>query len=306
MEKKVKKGTGGNADALNRNLGQQARHVPAEVPEGGTKRRTWEGYADDYRALSEELVEMSRRQQEALAQVKTLESQLNAKESDLKKLKAQRLRDLDRLAAVSRTRDLLEKRASAQMAKVAAALARPVVAEPVAQPAIAPPPPPPPAPAPVPALPPEAPAQIAPAARQPMGFVTRPPESDDKRLGWRDDRWWRRTIKAANDAHKERRLADAELLLEVALLTKPTSGLWEQLGHVLRESGQYLEAEMAYRHALRLRPDHAEMLFLSGYCLEMAGQPGEAVRLYEAAVASDPKLVNRYEHLIDFRARLAH
>jgi len=286
-------------DALNRKVEQQAQTVPTDPPaEGGSKRRTWEGFAEDYRSLSEQLVEMSRLRQEAQGQIAALEQQLNAKDGDIKRVKAQRQKDLERLAAVSRTRDLLEKRAAAQMAKVAAALARPA----------------PPAPAPAPAAPaaPSEPAAPAPTPNMPepqqaAGFVARIAESDANRsLGWSEKRWWGRTVKMAQVAHKERRLGDAQLLFEAALLTSQTASLWEQLGHVLRESAQYLEGEIAYRRSLALRPDQGEVLFLAGYCLEMAGRFAEAVPFYEGAMERDPSLVNRYEHLRHFRARLGH
>ena len=292
--------TGG--DALNRKVDQQARDVPTDLPAGdGPKRRTWEGFADDYRALSEELVEVSRRQQEAQAQIAALEQQLGAKDGDFRRLKAQRQKDLERLAAVSRTRDLLEKRSAAQMAKVAAALARPA----------------PPAPAPVAAAAPvaiapvvadsAAPAPNMPEPQQAAGFVARIAEvQSPQSLGWSTKRWWLRTVSMAQTAYKERRLGDAQLLFEAALLTRQTASLWDQLGHVLRESAQYLEGELAYRRSLRLSPDRGEILFLAGYCLEMAGRYGEAVPYYEAAMARDASLANRYEHLRDFRARLGH
>lgn len=302
MEKKVDKRAEQNADALNRNIDQQARYAPTGVPpDDGTKRRTWEGYAEDYRGLSEELVEVSRRHQGSLAQIDELEAQIKAKDSDFRRVKAQRLKDLDRLAAVSRTRDLLEKRAAAQMAKVAAAMARP-----------SPPPPAPPGPPAVfqPAtvdadLPGDQDA-VAPSTDQSeaIGFAARLEERADISLGWGDRRWWQQTIKAAQKAHKDQRLSDAQLYFEAALLTKQTSSLWEQLGHVLRESGRFLEGEIAYRRALRTRPDHGEMLFLSGYCLEMAGATSGAIPFYTAALESDPQLVSRYPHLRDFHARL--
>jgi tetratricopeptide (TPR) repeat protein len=294
-EKKVKKGADRNADILNRNIGQQARHAPTEVPaDEGTKRRTWEGYAEDYRALSEELIDLSRRQQEALAQIKALEAQLDLKEVDLKKVKTQRLKDLERLAAVSRTRDLLEKRAAAQMAKVAAAQARtaPRMVGGAIEPDGA-----------VPALK----AQTIFLGGQPSEAQAKGPRIEARAsqpLGWLDRLWWRQTVKAAQGAHKERRLGDAQILFEAALLGRQTSVLWAQYGHVLREAGQYMAGELAYRSALDLQPDQAEWHFLSGFCLEMAGQYNDAVPHYEAALAGDPSLADRYDHLRDFRARV--
>lgn len=300
MQKMVDKNHRPEGNALNRKVDQQAALAPADPPaEGGPRRRTWEGFADDYRALSEQLMEMTARQQQAIDQIRALEREVGSRDSDLKRLKAQRQKDLDRLAAVSRTRDLLEKRASAQMAKVAAAVARPAPPSAVPPAAILPPP--------AQAIEPEqtaAPAAVAIPA-QADGFVAL---YDDSRkvaeLGWSDKRWWLRTIGMAQKAQKERRLSDAQLYFEAAIVTRPSASLWEQLGHVLRESGQFLEAELAYRRSLGLKPGRGEPLFLSGYCLEMAGRWAEAIPLYEAALASEPALADRYEHLRDFRARL--
>jgi len=284
-------------DALNRKVDQQASQVPTDPSSDGPKRRTWEGYADDYRALSEELVDMSRQRQEAQSQIEALEQQLTSKESELKRVKAQRQKDLDRLAAVSRTRDLLEKRAAAQMAKVAAALARP------APPAMAPP-----------AFQPAikqadrqgstAPIPNLPAPNEAGTFAARLEERPARSLGLFDRTWWQRTIRAGRTAHKEQRLGDAQLFFEVALLVNQTASLWKQLGDVLREAGQFSDAEIAYRRALRTEPGNGLILFLSGYCLEMAGDANGAIPLYEAALAADPQLANRYDHLRHFRERL--
>ena len=293
METKVDKRAEQDADALNRNIDQEARHAPIELPaDDGIKRRTWEGYAEDYRGLSEELIEVSRRQQESLSQIEQLNALLQAKDGDLKRVKAQRLKDLDRLAAVSRTRDMLEKRAAAQMAKLTAATARP-------------------------SGPPELPVIFQHVAADPSQkpvhtsepfevarLAARLEDRSAGHLGWSDRRWLQRTINFAQQAYKEQRLSDAQLYFEVALLTRQTSSLWEQLGHVLRESGHFLEAEIAYRRALHSRPDHGELLFLSGYCLEMGGAGSSALPFYDAASERDPKLVDRYPHLRDFRDRL--
>ncbi len=327
MEEELKKAADRNADALNEKVGQQARNAPVDPHvDDGPKRRTWEGYADDYRALSEKLVDASRMQQEARTQIEELEAQLDAKDANLKRIKAQRLKDLDRLAAVSRTRDLLEKRSAAQMAKVAAAHARAAAAPAVAAfiPAeIAA------ARAAEPDTPPIGevlalempdksmpevrevpPANCADEGQRPLGaassFFTWLSQHDERSLGWSERRWWRQTIKAAQKAHKEQRLGLARQLFEAALHTKATASLWEQLGHVLRESGHFLDGEAAYRHALALKPDRAELMFLSGYCLEMAGQFGEAASLYDAALVTDPMLAGRYAHLRDFRTRFGH
>lgn len=291
MEEKLEKARA-NADLLNEKVGQQAGEAPVDADSGnGPRRRTWEGYAADYHALSERLVEVSQAQRDAMAQVRSLEEQLAAKNGDLARVKAQRLKDLDRLAAVSRTRDLLEKRASAQMARVAAALARTGAA----------------------------PAELAkgadegaqgaashsmPATMHEQSLASLLPDAADRQLGWGERRWWNETIRVAQRSHRAGRLDDARATFEVALRTRQTASLWEQYGHVLRENSQFSEAEHAYRRALEMRPGKAELMFLTGYCLEMDGRPGDAVAHYEDALASDPGLVERYDHLRDFRARL--
>ncbi len=355
MEKKLIKAAVREADALNQKVDQQARGAAVELDApDGPRRRTWEGYAADFHALSERLVEVSRAKDEAIAEIKGLERQLEVKESDLRRVKARRLKDLERLAAISRHRDLLEKRSSAQTAKVAAALARHAELLTVEAPAAVELPPAwdtlvPPADEVEPAL---GDMEEAKPATEPESEVENEKaqieervhfadsedvlaveaegkgqsdeireiprivevtplavllaEQADRKLGWSERRWWGGTIKAAQKAHKERRLDDAEAAYESALRTNQTASLWEQLGHVLREAGRFGEAELSYRRALRRCPDNAELIFLSAYCLENAGHYPAAVSLYEATLVIDPAMAARFDHLRDFHARLKH
>lgn len=297
----MKKAAEPKADALNDRVNQQAHHAPV-VPDTaeGPRRRTWEGYAADYHELSERLVEALRAQAETLAQVEVLSKELASKDAELRRIRVQRLKDLDRLAAVSRTRDLLEKRSSAQMAKVAAALTQPAhsAALPAQQEVQGT------AGFPAPAGQPTLETLVGPVPSWKTNTVPDVGEPADQPLSWAERRWWAATIKMAQAAHKKGRFGYAIAAFEVALRVRQTASLWEQYGHVLRENGAFPAAEVAYERALAMQPGKAEVMFLAGYCLEMVGRGADAAAKYEAALTSDPALETRYDHLRGFRARL--
>lgn len=272
------------ADELNRQLAAHASHV--QPPQGPVKRRTWEGYAEDYRVLSERFVQLTDKQEELLSAQADLQEQLAAKDREIARLNARRTKDLERLGEISRERDLLEQRTTVQMAKVAAAAGR---TRPVKSSAS------------------EATATV------PAGSGTRSPtsltagQSLSTGSWWSRQtgrRWWRQAVRQAQAAHREGRLADAQVLFEAALTYNATTSLWRQLGHVLREQHLFADGEAAYERALQDQPTDAETLFLAGYCAEMTGNKEKAAERYQAALASDPQLVNRYDHLRDFQTRL--
>ena len=208
----------------------------------------------------------------------SLEAQLAARTAELERLKAQRFKDLDRLAAVTRTRDLLEKRSAVQSAKIASLTKRQEADE----------------------------EKFKEAMAQTPALATTLGEPDGKELSWSERRWWDATIKVAQKSHRAGQHDDARAAFELALRTKQTASLWEQLGHVLREDSRYGDAELAYQRSLRMRPGSAELLFLTGYCSEMSGHKEEAINRYELALAAEPGLASRYAHLRDFHARLAN
>lgn len=292
-------------DGLKRASALQSLQAPTDP--GGPKRRTWEGYADDYRDLSERLVEMSERQQALLDTQASLEQTIADKERVIARLKARRAKDIERLGEIARNRDLLERRASAQMAKVATAMAkvsereqqigalerRAVVAGSTTI-----------------SLPP--PMAISGSAEEVAPDMVRPSIAAHAPArpagGWlariAQRRWWRSTVRYANMAYRAGELVQSEMLFRAALMVRETANLWSQLGDVLREQNQFDAAEQAYDRCLQFAPDRAEVIFLAGYCDEMAGRRNEARSRYERALALDPGLASRYDHLRGFHDRL--
>lgn len=63
-----------------------------------------------------------------------------------------------------------------------------------------------------------------------------------------------------------------------------------QLGNMLKDSGRFAEAVAAYDEAARARPDDADIQLQRGRALKLAGQTQEAVAAFRAALALDPGL----------------
>lgn len=223
----------------------------------------------------------------ASARIAELERQLAESNQLLSQIKARRAEELVRLADVTRTRDLLEARAASQLEKVREVQDELKLKE----------------------------THIA-ALEQRAGSGRLAAEQPDETSGGsrpaknpRSDNlirnvWFRQTLRMAKEAHQDRRLVDAQILFDAALLAKETPSLWTQLAHVLREQELFDGAQVAYEHALKLEPQNAENMFLAGFCAEKAGRKEQAAKHYDAANAADPKLVERYDHLRDFNARL--
>ena len=222
------------------------------------------------------------------ARVAELEQQLAASNQLLAQTRERRAEELARLAEVTRTRDLLEARAAAQMEKVSEAQGELKQRD----------------------------KHIA-ALEQRAGsgrLATEESESgaeggkrssrDNGSEGFIKNAWFRQTVRMAEEAHKDRRLVDAQVLFDAALLVKETPDLWTKLAHVLREQELFDGAQAAYDHSLKLHPDNAENMFLAGFSAEQAGRKEQAAKYYDSANAADPKLFERYDHLRDFNARL--
>jgi tetratricopeptide (TPR) repeat protein len=224
------------------------------------------------------------------SQLADLQQRLTRSEEALALLKAQRAEDLARLAEISRTRDLLESRAAAQMEIVSRTQAKGRETEKLI----------------------EALEQRAGSGR----FGPVDGESDDfvrplagfGGKSWKgrqsEAQWFERTIELARSTHKAGDLVAAQILFDAALLLNQSPSLWTELAHVLREQELFTGAERAYDRALASDPDNAENLFLAGFCAEKAGRKEAAARRYDAALSKDPSLVDRYDHLKDFNARL--
>lgn len=128
--------------------------------------------------------------------------------------------------------------------------------------------------------------------------------SGNNRLSMTSLWWFRRTIKLAHQAHKERRLVDAQVLFDSALTLKESPSLWIELGHVLREQDLFDGAQAAYERALDLNPNDAETQFLAGFCAEQNDRKNAAAKFYEEAIRVDPKIIEKYDHLRNFNERL--
>lgn len=221
------------------------------------------------------------------ASVSQLRKQIEAQTRELTQLKDRRAKELERLAEITNTRDLLESRAAAQLKEVASLRDKLSERE----------------------------RQIEQLDRRIGGarlLGQREPEPDEPdRTGVKGvipyiaSRWWRlKTIREARRAHRKGRLVEAQVLFDAALLGGESADLWIELGNVLRERELFDPAEWAYRRSLELRPNQAEALFLRGFCLEKVGRKESAARLYEEALAASPDLATKYDHLRDYHARL--
>jgi tetratricopeptide (TPR) repeat protein len=97
----------------------------------------------------------------------------------------------------------------------------------------------------------------------------------------------------------DRTLARAEALTRTILRFRPEDGReWSNLGLFLRDQGRYRESHLAYRTAVRLAPDHAQVLNDAAVVLHYhLRRPREAEELYRRAVELDPATVDALENL---------
>jgi tetratricopeptide (TPR) repeat protein len=216
-----------------------------------------------------------------------LETQLAEQAKLIESLKARRTKDLERLADVTRARDLLEGRLAAQAAKVTETLDKIGAKE-----------------------------KLLGELDQRVGGARLIGMDDEDGSGRKtlgpggrlssqaELLWWRWTLRAARRAKRKGKMIEAQILFDAALLSRESAPLWTELAHVLRERRLFDAAEAAYDRALELKPNDAENLFLAGYCAELAGRHEQASRRYEEALTKDPQLVNRYDHLRDYGTRL--
>jgi cytochrome c-type biogenesis protein CcmH/NrfG len=89
--------------------------------------------------------------------------------------------------------------------------------------------------------------------------------------------------------------AQQELQEQIAALEKETRqnasnvAAWIELGNAYFDSDQYERSIQAYRKALDLKPDNADVWTDMGVMQRKAGRPQEAVKAFDQAIAVNPK-----------------
>jgi O-antigen biosynthesis protein len=95
-------------------------------------------------------------------------------------------------------------------------------------------------------------------------------------------------IAQADSARDARHWADAAATYQAVLQRAPSrTPIWVQLGHALKESGDFPAAEAAYRQALTLAPDTADTHLQLGHVLKLQGRRPAAVAAYATALKAD-------------------
>jgi cytochrome c-type biogenesis protein CcmH/NrfG len=89
--------------------------------------------------------------------------------------------------------------------------------------------------------------------------------------------------------------AQRELQERIAVLEKQTqqnatnTEAWIELGNAYFDTEQYENSIQAYRRALDLKPDNADVWTDMGVMQRKAGRPQEAVKAFDQAIAVNPK-----------------
>lgn len=78
-----------------------------------------------------------------------------------------------------------------------------------------------------------------------------------------------------------------------------SAAIWVQYGHALKESGELVAAERAYRDALRLEAANADTHLQLGHALKLLGQHDDARAAYLAALALNPTLEGAQRELAE-------
>ncbi|MGD9138729.1 MAG: tetratricopeptide repeat protein [Desulfobacterales bacterium] len=78
--------------------------------------------------------------------------------------------------------------------------------------------------------------------------------------------------------------------LEAEVLNNPeNTEAWIQLGHVYFDTDKYAQAIAAYEKSLELNSSNADVLTDLGIMYRRSGQPRNAIKKFDSAVAVDPK-----------------
>jgi tetratricopeptide (TPR) repeat protein len=90
----------------------------------------------------------------------------------------------------------------------------------------------------------------------------------------------------------------AELCARIVGANPTNMPAWVQLGHALKESGRRVDAEHAYRMAIKLRPGDADAHLQLGHLLRWVGRRAEALASYQQALLLDPALGDARTELV--------
>lgn len=108
-----------------------------------------------------------------------------------------------------------------------------------------------------------------------------------------------RTLETANE-HRARGewAAAAEGYKTVVALDDTLTGIWVQLGHALKESGDFDGARLAYQKATASEPENAEYYLHLGHLLKNMGHFEEAVAVFFQCLQCDPEIHDAYDQLL--------
>jgi len=105
-------------------------------------------------------------------------------------------------------------------------------------------------------------------------------------------------ITQADNAQRQKQWEVSARLYRKALSRRPNNPpIWVQLGHALKESGRFGEAEKAYRTAVSQDPRTTETYLHLGFVLERQDKRAEAEAAYLRAFAMDPHFTPAAEAL---------
>lgn len=101
------------------------------------------------------------------------------------------------------------------------------------------------------------------------------------------------SVPASSDAARDQQLTMMLAALEEKVRANPQDvAAWVQIGNIHFDGERFRDAITAYEKALALEPRNAEVLTDLGIMYRRAGDPQEAVRRFDQAIAVDPKLEN--------------
>jgi len=108
----------------------------------------------------------------------------------------------------------------------------------------------------------------------------------------------RQLLSAADQARDDRRWSEAAERYGQYLADRPEdAGIWVQLGHALKESGDMDGAEGAYRHSFELAPDIADTQLQLGHLYKTMRRFSNAIIAYREALRLDDTLVDARREL---------